>query len=73
MKRRKLEKELLDAMSRELNNWKGPFYVNRKDPRLIVPKYSRWMGWTFNFGNPYAWPALIALIVIIILLGTYTG
>jgi uncharacterized membrane protein len=30
--------QFLDTMSKDLGNWKGPFYFNRKDPRLLVPK-----------------------------------
>ena len=34
----KLEQQMLDMMSKNTNNWRGIFYVNRKDPRIIVPK-----------------------------------
>ncbi|WP_163711155.1 DUF5808 domain-containing protein [Mangrovibacterium lignilyticum] len=65
--KRKLEQEILDAMNRDPGNWRGPFYVNRKDPRLIVPKYSRWMGFTLNFANPFSWVVVVVLIAIIVL------
>jgi uncharacterized membrane protein len=62
----KLEKEILDAMSKNPNNWKGVFYFNRKDPRLIVPKLYPAMGWTFNFSSPYSYVTIICIILIII-------
>lgn len=51
----KLEQHILDSMSKNLGNWRGPFYINRKDPRLLVPKYNPMMGWTLNFANPYTY------------------
>ena len=62
----KLEREILDTMSKNPSNWKGMFYFNRKDPRLMVPKYNPAMGWTLNFASPYTYLFLIALVLIII-------
>lgn len=67
MKKKKRDSEFLNQMSKNPANWKGPFYVNRKDPRLIVPKYNPEMGWTFNFASPYSYVVLIAIILVIIL------
>ena len=36
--KKKIEKKIIDSMSKNPNNWKGLFYVNSKDPRIIVPK-----------------------------------
>jgi len=36
------------------DGWRGLFYVNPSDPRLIVPRRSG-LGWTFNFARPVAW------------------
>lgn len=63
----KLDKEILNAMNRDPQNWIGPFYYNKKDYRVIVPKYSPWMGYTLNFASPYAYVAMAAIVVIIIL------
>ncbi|RLD32857.1 MAG: hypothetical protein DRI73_06415 [Bacteroidetes bacterium] len=57
---------MLNLMSKDPGNWKGPFYFNRKDPRLIVPKYHSSFGWTLNFSNPYTYISLIAILLIII-------
>ena len=61
-------------------NWGGPkwgeVYFSKKDPRIIVPKRIKWMGWTVNLAHT-AWVLLfvgalfgIPCIVIAILLVT---
>ena len=37
-----------------LDNWTLPvgFYFSKKDSRVMVPKRAKWMGWTFNLGQP---------------------
>jgi uncharacterized membrane protein len=60
------DKQFLDTMSRDPGNWKGPFYFNRKDPRLMVPKLHPSLGWTLNFGSPRSYIAIAALIAVII-------
>ena len=62
----KLSQQILDNMSKDPGNWKGPFYFNSKDPRLIVPKLHPMMGWTFNFASPYSYITFGAIILIII-------
>ena len=52
-------------MSKNPDNWKGIFYVNRKDPRIIVPKQNPAFGWTLNFGSVYAFLGLVAIILLI--------
>ena len=61
-----LEKEFLDSARKNPGNWKGVFYNNRNDYRIIVPKQNALMGWTLNFSSPFAYIALIAIILIII-------
>ena len=65
--KKKFDDEFLNNMSKDPGNWRGPFYVNRKDPRLLVPKLNPMLGWTINFGNPYAWMAVVGLIIIIVI------
>lgn len=62
----KLEKAILDSMSKNPNNWKGVFYFNPKDPRLLVRKINPRMGWSFNFASPYSYITLICIILITI-------
>lgn len=67
--RTKIDKEILDEMHKNPDNWKGVFYFNRKDPRLMVPKITL-TGWTFNFANPWTY-ILIVLILLIIIAAQY--
>lgn len=61
-----LEKEMLYSMSNNPSNWKGMFYVNRKDPRILVPKIQPTLGWTLNFGHRISY-LIIALFVVAII------
>ncbi|NPA36002.1 MAG: hypothetical protein GXO47_04040 [Chlorobi bacterium] len=54
-------------------NWRfGVFYVNRKDPRVFVPKRNPLLGWTLNFGNPVAWLLILALVLTIAFILKFT-
>lgn len=55
-----------DLNNKNLNNWKGIFYVNSKDSRVIVPKFNPSMGWTLNFGNPLTYLGLLAIVAIVV-------
>lgn len=66
--RNEIDKQLLDTMSKDPGNWKGPFYFNRKDPRLLVPKQHPALGTTFNFASYYAYLTLSAIALIIIMI-----
>jgi len=63
----KLNDEFLNQLRRDPGNWYGPFYFNRHDPRLVVPKLNPEMGWTYNFAGRYTWLFLAAVVVIIVL------
>jgi uncharacterized membrane protein len=63
-----IDKQFLDTMSKDPGNWRGPFYVNRKDPRLMVPKLHPSLGWTLNFASPRSYIAIAALIAIVIII-----
>jgi uncharacterized membrane protein len=62
----KLNEAILDTMSKNPNNWKGPFYYNPNDPRLLVRKVKPIMGWSFNFASPYSYVTLGCIILITI-------
>ncbi len=68
----KFEKGKLDTMSKDPNNWRGIFYVNKKDPRIVVPKLYPSMGWTLNFGNINAYLGLVTIISIIIVVQLFS-
>jgi len=42
------------------------FYFNREDPRIIIPKRIRSMGWTVNFARPMAIPLTLIIIAIVL-------
>lgn len=63
--KKKLDDAILNNMSKDLGNWRGPFYFNRKDPRISVPKQDPTLGFTFNFANPHAYIIVIAIILIL--------
>ena len=46
--------------------WTGVFYSNPKDPSLFVPKRFG-IGYTLNFGNPWAWVVVIFILLAIAL------
>jgi uncharacterized membrane protein len=62
----KLDRAILDSMSTNPNNWKGIFYYNPNDPRLLVRKLNPSMGWTFNYASPYSYITLGCIILITI-------
>lgn len=49
----------------------GLFYFNADDPRVILPKRAKWMGWTLNFANLWSYVILVAIIGLALLLGYY--
>jgi protein-S-isoprenylcysteine O-methyltransferase Ste14 len=52
----------LDELWARPTSWKwGGVYCCKDDPRAIVPKRIKWMGWTINFAHWYAWVALVLL------------
>ncbi len=56
----------LEALWKSPENWKfGSIYYCKADPRVIVPKRVKWMGWTLNFARPTAIPTLLGLIAFI--------
>lgn len=60
----------LDRMRNDPENYKwGIFYFNSKDPRMLVPKRNRMMGWTMNFANPYSYLIIIGIAVFAIFMG----
>ncbi|HEY2572591.1 MAG TPA: DUF5808 domain-containing protein [Verrucomicrobiaceae bacterium] len=47
----------LDLLWCDPGNWRlGLFYFCRKDPRVVVPKRMRGLGWTLNLARPLALP-----------------
>lgn len=51
----------------EYYKW-GLFYFNREDPKVLVPKVNRLMGWTLNFARPESYIIIGAFIFLMICL-----
>ena len=65
---KKQKRESLDSMHQNPDNWKWIFYVNPKDPRMMVPKMNPDMGWTINLGHR---STIIGIILIVLILVGY--
>ena len=60
------DRETLEQWHQDPNNWKwGIFYYNPEDHRILVPKRTKWLGWTTNFGYM---PSVIVFWVIMAVL-----
>ena len=55
--------EDLDRLWADPKNWRI-VYRCASDPRVIVPRRHRWMGWTINFAHPFAWPTLVLCVAV---------
>jgi len=48
------------------NNWRGIFYFNKDDYRIIVPKKQKVLGWTLNWAQPKTYLFLLTVVFIIV-------
>ena len=61
-----LSMQSIDHFHSDPSNWKlGIFYFCRADPRIIVPKRIRGLGWTINLARPMAVPYLVLIVATI--------
>ena len=60
-----MTREEIEALWKDSRHWKWWVYYCKADPRAIVPKRLKWMGWTVNFARPSAMPVLLILLVIL--------
>ncbi|MCX6922347.1 MAG: DUF5808 domain-containing protein [Verrucomicrobia bacterium] len=61
-----MTREEIEACWRDPRNRKwGLFYCCKADPRVIVPKRPKWMGWTVNVAHPRAIPITLLLIALL--------
>ena len=61
-----MTKEELEACWRDTCNRRLGFYYCKADPRVIVPKRFRWMGWTVNAARPSAIPVTLLLAAFLV-------
>ena len=57
--------EEIDALWRDPRNYKYGVYFCKEDPRAIVPRRIKWMGWTANFARPSAIPITLFLLAVL--------
>jgi hypothetical protein len=60
------EDELENCWKDPRNRKWGVFYYCKADPRVIVPKRLKWMGWTVNAARPSAIPVLLCLVALLV-------
>ncbi len=58
------EKKELDASHADPANWKGPFYYNKCDPRILPPKRDPAMGVTINWANRRSVAVLVLMLIL---------
>ena len=61
-----MTREEIEACWRDPSNYKwGGIYYCKADPRVIVARRFKWMGWTVNFARPTAIPIALLLASIV--------
>jgi len=68
--------EEIEACWKDPRNRKWGVYYCKADPRVIVPKSIKWMGWTVNAARPSAIPMvllLLAMVAVPISIATFKG
>jgi len=61
-----MKPEEIKACWKDPHNRKWGFYYCKADPRVIVPRRFKCMGWTVNAARPGAIAALLCILVILI-------
>jgi hypothetical protein len=54
-----------EACWNDPHDQKWGVYHCKADPRVIVPKRLKWMGWTINAARPSAIPVMLLMLVIL--------
>ena len=57
--------EEIEACWRDPRNRKWGLYCCKADPRVIVPKSIKSMGWTINVARPSAIPVLLLILAVL--------
>ena len=53
-------------MNNDPGKWFGPFYFNKDDSRIMVPKLNPSLGGTFNMASPFAIVIIVVIVAAII-------
>ncbi len=61
-----MTQEEIQACWNDPSNYKlGLIYYCKADPRAIVPRRLKWMGWTVNFARPSAIPFMALCLAVL--------
>lgn len=60
-----MKREEIENCWKDPGNYKWGLYFCKSDPRVIVPRRWKWMGWTLNFARPSAIPVLVCVLALI--------
>jgi len=55
----------IEACWKDPRNRRWGVYYCKADPRVIVPKSIKWMGWTVNAARTSAIPVLLLLVAVL--------
>jgi hypothetical protein len=61
-----MTREELEACRNDPDNQKWGLYHCKADPRVIVPKRIKGLGWTINFAHPSAIPVGLLMLAIVV-------
>ena len=61
-----MTRDEIEACWKDPRNRKWGVYYCKADPRVIVPKHPKWMGWTVNAARPGAIPVLLLLVALLV-------
>ena len=60
-----MTRDEIEACWKDPRNRKWGVYFCKADPRAIVPRHHKWMGWTVNFARPSAIPLVGLLLAVL--------
>jgi hypothetical protein len=60
-----MTREELEACRNDPHNQKWGVYHCKADPRVIVPKRLKWMGYTINVARPSAIPVMLLMLAFL--------
>src|ERR1017187_6343565 len=55
----------IEACWKDPHSYKCGVYYSKTDPRVIVPRRFKWMGWTINFARPSWIPVLLGAAALV--------
>jgi uncharacterized protein DUF5808 len=59
-----MTREEIEACWNDPGNRRWGVYYCKADPRVIVPRHRKWMGWTINAARPSAIPIVLLLVAL---------